>query len=79
MPKSTLLKRFLIWRIKHLSHKQFVYLVSIIVGFMSGVGAVVFKNGTHFPVISNGIYYSFVSKSKLLMAYKRKLIDFSGK
>jgi len=48
MPKSTLLKRFLIWRIKHISNKQFVYLVSIVVGFMSGVGAVVLKNGTHF-------------------------------
>ena len=31
------------------------------------------------PVISNGKYYGFVSKSKLLTAYRRKLIDFSGK
>ena len=31
------------------------------------------------PVISHGKYYGFVSKSKLLTAYRRKLIDFSGK
>lgn len=31
------------------------------------------------PVISHGRYYGFVSKSKLLTAYRRKLIDFSGK
>ena len=31
------------------------------------------------PVINEGKYYGFVSKSKLLTAYRRKLIDFSGK
>jgi CIC family chloride channel protein len=31
------------------------------------------------PVISDGKYFGFVSKSKLLTAYRRKLIDFSGK
>ena len=31
------------------------------------------------PVVSHGVYYGFVSKSKMLTAYRRKLIDFSGK
>lgn len=48
MPKQPLFKRFLIWRAKHISHRQFVYLLSIIVGFTSGVGAVILKNLTHF-------------------------------
>ena len=48
MPKKPLFKRFLIWRAKHISHRQFVYILSIIVGFTSGVGAVVLKNLTHF-------------------------------
>lgn len=48
MPKETILKRILIWRAKHISHRQFVYLLSIIIGFTSGVGAVVLKNLTHF-------------------------------
>ena len=39
MPKRPLYKRILIWRAKHISHKQFVYILSIIVGFTSGVGA----------------------------------------
>lgn len=48
MPKQPPFKRFLIWRAKHISHKQFVALLSILVGFTSGVGAVVLKNLTHF-------------------------------
>lgn len=48
MPKQTFLKRFLIWRAKHISHRQFVYLLSIVIGFISGFGAVVLKNMTHF-------------------------------
>ncbi len=46
--KRTLLTKFLIWRFKHISHKQFVYIISIAVGFLSGVGAVLIKNFTHF-------------------------------
>jgi CIC family chloride channel protein len=46
--KRTLLTRFLIWRIKHIADKQFIYLISIIIGFTSGVGAVIIKNLTHF-------------------------------
>ncbi len=46
--KRTLLTRFLIWRLKHISHKQFIFIVSIIIGFLSGMVAVLIKNGTHF-------------------------------
>ena len=40
--------KFLIWRYKHISQRQFIYLLSILVGFLSGVAAVVLKNVTHF-------------------------------
>ena len=30
------------------------------------------------PVVRSGAYHGFVSKSKLLTVYRRKLIDFSG-
>ena len=40
--------KILIWRYKHISHRQFVYILSILVGFTSGVGAVILKNLTHF-------------------------------
>ncbi|MCI2229229.1 chloride channel protein [Polaribacter sp. MSW13] len=38
----------LILRYKYISQRQFIYLLSILVGFLSGVGAVVLKNLTHF-------------------------------
>lgn len=46
--KKTLLTRFLIWRAKHISQREFVYILSIIVGFTSGLGAVILKNLTHY-------------------------------
>jgi len=46
--KKTLLKKFLIWRIRHVSDRQFIYLLSILLGFSSGAAAVILKNLTHF-------------------------------
>ncbi|SFW39164.1 chloride channel protein, CIC family [Sinomicrobium oceani] len=50
MPKQerSLLTRFLIWRAKHISQRQFIFILSVLVGFTSGVGAVILKNFTHF-------------------------------
>ncbi len=41
------IKRFLLWRYKHLTDRQFVLLLSILVGFSSGVVAVLLKNSVH--------------------------------
>ena len=46
--KRTLLTKFLVWRLKHISHKQFIYLISILVGVLSGVAAIAIKNFTRF-------------------------------
>lgn len=46
--KKPLLARFLVWRLKHISNKQFIYIVSIVVGFLSGIAALVLKSLTHF-------------------------------
>ncbi len=43
-----LYKKVLVWRTKHISHKHFVYILSILVGFTSGLGALILKNFTHF-------------------------------
>jgi len=50
MPIQTkkIFKRLLVWRAKHISQTRFLYLLSILVGFTSGVGAVILKNLTHF-------------------------------
>jgi len=41
-------RRILIWRYKHISERQFIYILSILVGFLAGFGAVILKNLTHF-------------------------------
>ncbi|GAA4895196.1 chloride channel protein [Flaviramulus aquimarinus] len=43
-----LLRKFLIWKYKHISERQFVYVLSILVGFLAGMGTVVLKNLTHY-------------------------------
>ncbi|WGF94130.1 chloride channel protein [Aequorivita marisscotiae] len=45
--KRNVLTRFLIWRIKHIPHKQFVFILAIAVGLLAGIGAVILKNLTH--------------------------------
>jgi len=45
---QTLLGRFLVWRARHISQSQFVLILSILVGFISGLVAVLLKNSTHF-------------------------------
>ncbi len=39
--------QFLKWRYKHISHKQFVNILSAIIGLLAGLGAVILKNLTH--------------------------------
>ncbi|WP_224484209.1 chloride channel protein [Robertkochia aurantiaca] len=45
---KSFLRRFLIWKYKHISEQNFIYLSSILVGFTSGIAAVILKNLTHF-------------------------------
>ncbi|MFH4968473.1 chloride channel protein [Gaetbulibacter sp. M240] len=50
MPFSSknLLRKFLIWKYKHISERQFVFMLSILVGFLAGMGTVALKNLTHY-------------------------------
>ncbi|MCK5816340.1 MAG: chloride channel protein [Flavobacteriaceae bacterium] len=45
--KKNIITKFLIWKYKHLSNQQFIYIVSILIGLLSGVAAVILKNLTH--------------------------------
>ncbi|WP_299258349.1 chloride channel protein [uncultured Aquimarina sp.] len=45
--KKTLLHRFLIWRYRHISNKNFVLILSILVGFCAGLISLLLKNITH--------------------------------
>ena len=49
MPNSKqLFKKILIWRYKHISERQFVYVLSVLVGFLAGIGTLILKNLTFF-------------------------------
>lgn len=45
---KSLLRKFLIWKYKHISERQFIFILSILVGFLAGMGTVVLKNLTHY-------------------------------
>ncbi len=45
---QTLLGRLLAWRTRHIPHKHFILILSILVGLISGLVAVILKNSTHF-------------------------------
>jgi len=44
----SILRNFLIWKYKHLSERQFVYILSVLVGLLAGLGTVLLKNTTHY-------------------------------
>tara|TARA_B110000046_G_scaffold48630_1_gene53899 strand:- start:6557 stop:8380 length:1824 start_codon:yes stop_codon:yes gene_type:complete len=41
-------RQFLVWRHKHLNNRQFVLILSVLIGFSSGLIAVALKNAVHF-------------------------------
>ena len=43
-----LFTKFLKWRYKHISNKNFVNIASAVIGFLAGMGAVILKNLTHY-------------------------------
>ncbi len=56
--KKNLITKFLIWKYKHISNQQFIYIVSIVVGLLSGIAAVTLKNLTH--LIQEGLEAEFI-------------------
>lgn len=50
MPHKTkkILRNFLVWKYKYISERQFIYILSILVGLFAGLGTVAIKNITHF-------------------------------
>jgi CIC family chloride channel protein len=43
-----IIRSFLIWKYKYISETQFIYILSILVGLLAGLGTVALKNITHF-------------------------------
>ncbi len=44
----SLLGRFLVWRVKHISNKNFILILSIFVGIIGGIAAAIIKNIIHY-------------------------------
>ncbi len=45
---SSLIKRFLIWRVRNIDDRKFIMFLSVVVGIIVGFAAVVIKNSVHF-------------------------------
>lgn len=49
MPKPTsMFGKFLVWRLKHIQNREFIYILSIVIGFTTGLVAIILKNITHY-------------------------------
>ncbi|WP_142784838.1 chloride channel protein [Changchengzhania lutea] len=80
---KSLLRKFLIWKYKHISERQFVYLLSILVGFLAGLGTVLLKNLTHYIKLlfeldlfnnyQNSLYFIFPIIGLLLVFIIKKI------
>lgn len=59
---KSLLQRFLAWQIRHLKQKNFVLILSVLVGLASGLVAVIIKNAAHTieDVIAKGIVHEYL-------------------
>ena len=47
MRKYKVLKRFLVWRLRHVNDRQFMLVMSAVVGILVGFAAVIIKNSVH--------------------------------
>ncbi len=85
MPKTKMIfKKVLIWRYKNISERQFVYLLSILVGFLSGLGTVILKNLTFFfhsilegrfiKDLHHSLYFIFPIIGLIIVYYLKKRI-----
>lgn len=48
MERQNILERFIQWRMKHISDRQFMLILSVVIGLSVGFAAVVIKNTVHF-------------------------------
>ncbi len=79
-----LFTKFLKWRYKHISNKQFINIASTIIGLLAGLGAVTIKNLTHLiqellegefiKEIHHGFYFIFPIIGLLLVLWVIKFI-----
>ncbi|MEN8138507.1 MAG: chloride channel protein [Bacteroidota bacterium] len=52
--------RFLVWRLKHIQNREFIYILSIIIGLATGLVAILLKNITH--LIQEAIHHDSIGE-----------------
>lgn len=77
-------KKILIWRYKHISERQFVYVLSVLVGFLAGIGTLILKNLTFYfhRILEDGLikdyhhslYFIFPILGLFLVYYIKKYL-----
>lgn len=48
MKANKIISGFIAWRLKHINHRQFVYILSFVIGLVSSLAAVLLKNAVHY-------------------------------
>ncbi len=69
MKKRGLLGRLLIWRVKHIKDRQFVIFLSLVIGILSGLAAILLKNLVYYThyLMTNG--FDFQEDNYMYFAY----------
>ncbi|MGB5362549.1 MAG: chloride channel protein [Aureibaculum sp.] len=77
-----ILRKILIWRYKYIPERRFIYILSILVGFLAGIGTLILKNFTHFIQellegeyifkFHNSLYFIFPFIGLLLVYFIKK-------
>ncbi|WP_298779831.1 chloride channel protein [uncultured Polaribacter sp.] len=81
---KNIFKKILVWRYKHISERQFLYVLSVLVGLLAGLGTAVLKNMTFFfqnilegkfiADIHHSLYFIFPIIGLILVYYIKKKI-----
>lgn len=69
MSGNNLLVRFLIWRIKHIDNKNFVLILSGVIGVIAGLAAVILKETVHFIQQAITAHFSYDLANYLYLTY----------
>ena len=77
-----ILTKIHLWRYKHISERQFIYVLSVLVGFLAGLGTLILKNMTYFfesilagdfiKEYRNSVYFIFPIIGLVLVYYIKK-------
>ena len=74
MNEKGILGKFLVWRVRYIKEKQFIVMLSILVGIVTGLAGVVLKNMVHFTHIVKYFVKEGISHgvTKVLYAISRR-------